>query len=82
MDNVEAILQENERLRRENEKLQLDLENVRAERFAAASDIARLIWLYGDCKYCAHSKGKARHKKLDGSCKVCEPKWRGMKRRT
>jgi len=81
MENKDTILQENERLRQENEQLQRDLENVKAERSAAAADIARLIWLYGDCKYCVHSKGKARHKLLDGSCKVCEPKWRGMKRR-
>lgn len=47
----------------------------------AVADIERLLWLSGLCKYCEKGKGKG-HRKLDRPCGgVCEPKWRGPKKR-
>ena len=55
-----------------------ELETVKAERDAAIKDLERLLWLSGICKYCAKSKGKGGHARLDRTCPSCEPVWRGM----
>lgn len=57
-----------------------ELRQVKQELEDAVADIERLLWMTGLCKYCAKGKGKGtRH--LDNPCKVCEPKWRGPKKR-
>lgn len=46
----------------------------------AVADLERLLWLSGLCKYCEKGKGKG-NRQLDRPCQVCEPKWRGPKKR-
>ena len=65
-------------LKAENEKLRDELEQVKAERDAAISDL-ETIMAYGGgnldtCQYCKNGQCYAR-----GGTKLCLPKWRGMK---
>ena len=62
----------------ENEKLRAELEQVKAERDAAISDL-ETIMAYGGgnldtCQYCKNGQCYAR-----GGTKPCLPKWRGKK---
>ena len=65
-------------LQAENEKLRAELEQVKAERDAAISDL-ETIMAYGGgnldtCQYCKNGQCYAR-----GGTKLCLPKWRGIK---
>lgn len=65
-------------LQAENEKLRAELEQVKAERDAAISDL-ETIMAYGGgnldtCQYCKNGQCYAR-----GGTKLCLPKWRGQK---
>ena len=65
-------------LRAENEKLRADLEQAKAERDAAISDL-ETIMAYGGgnldtCQYCKNGQCYAR-----GGTKLCLPQWRGQK---
>ena len=62
----------------ENEKLRADLEQAKAERDAAISDL-ETIMAYGGgnldtCQYCKNGQCYAR-----GGTKLCLPQWRGQK---
>ena len=62
----------------ENEKLRVDLEQAKAERDAAISDL-ETIMAYGGgnldtCQYCKNGQCYAR-----GGTKLCLPQWRGQK---
>ena len=62
----------------ENEKLRAELEQVKAERDAAISDL-ETIMAYGGgnldtCQYCKNGQCYAR-----GGTKLCLPQWRGQK---
>ena len=65
-------------LQAENEKLRADLEQAKAERDAAISDL-ETIMAYGGgnldtCQYCKNGQCYAR-----GGTKLCLPQWRGQK---
>lgn len=65
-------------LEAENEKLRVELEQVKAERDAAISDL-ETIMAYGGgnldtCQYCKNGQCYAR-----GGTKLCLPQWRGQK---
>ena len=65
-------------LEAENEKLRADLEQAKAERDAAISDL-ETIMAYGGgnldtCQYCKNGQCYAR-----GGTKLCLPQWRGQK---
>lgn len=65
-------------LQAENEKLRAELEQVKAERDAAISDL-ETIMAYGGgnldtCQYCKNGQCYAR-----GGTKLCLPQWRGPK---
>lgn len=65
-------------LQGENEKLPADLEQAKAERDAAISDL-ETIMAYGGgnldtCQYCKNGQCYAR-----GGTKLCLPQWRGQK---
>ena len=65
-------------LQAENEKLRAELEQVKAERDAAISDL-ETIMAYGGgnldtCQYCKNGQCYAR-----GRTKLCLPQWRGPK---
>lgn len=65
-------------LQAENEKLRAELEQVKAERDAAISDL-ETIMAYGGgnldtCQYCKNGQCYAR-----GGTKLCLPQWRGQK---
>ena len=60
------------------QEIQQELERVKAQLAAACRDIEEMIWLYGPCRFCAHSK-RGGDRYLDRPCKICEPKWRGLK---
>ena len=65
-------------LQAENEKLRAELEQVKAERDAAISDL-ETIMAYGrgnldTCQYCKNGQCYAR-----GGTKLCLPKWRDRK---
>ena len=65
-------------LQAENEKLRADLEQAKAERDAAISDL-ETIMAYGGgnldtCQYCKNGRCYAR-----GGTKLCLPQWRGQK---
>lgn len=62
------------------EQIKDELWRVKQELSDAVADIERLLWLSGLCKYCAKGKGKGT-RQLDRPCQVCEPKWRGPKKR-
>ena len=63
-------------LQAENEKLRAELEQVKAERDAAVSDIENAL-AYGlkDCELCVNAQCYVR-----GGTKPCLPKWRGPKK--
>lgn len=66
-------------LQAENEKLRAELEQVKAERDAAISDL-ETIMAYGGgnldtCQYCKNGQCYAR-----GGTKLCLPQWRGQKK--
>lgn len=66
-------------LQGENEKLRADLEQAKAERDAAISDL-ETIMAYGGgnldtCQYCKNGQCYAR-----GGTKLCLPQWRGQKK--
>jgi hypothetical protein len=65
----------------QDENTKEELRTLRHALEDAVADIERLIWISGICRYCIHSKGKSYDRNLDHPCKVCEPKWRGPKRR-
>ena len=62
-------------LKAENEKLRVELEEVKRDRDAARSDIETAL-AYGmkDCELCKNSQCYVR-----GGTKPCLPKWRGQK---
>ena len=65
-------------LQAENEKLRAELEQAKAERDAAISDL-ETIMAYGGgnldtCQYCKNGQCYAR-----GGTKLCLPQWRGQK---
>ena len=65
-------------LQAENEKLRAELEQVKAERDAAISDL-ETIMAYGGgnldtCQYCKNGQYYAR-----GGTKLCLPQWHGQK---
>ena len=65
-------------LEAENEELRADLEQAKAERDAAISDL-ETIMAYGGgnldtCQYCKNGQCYAR-----GGAKLCLPQWRGQK---
>lgn len=55
-----------------------ELARVKEELAAAVADIEELIWLYGPCRFCKHSKAGG-NRFWDRPCPICEPKWRGRK---
>ena len=66
-------------LQDENEKLRVELEQAKAERDAAISDL-ETIMAYGGgnldtCQYCKNGQCYAR-----GGTKLCLPQWRGQKK--
>ena len=61
-----------------------ELTNVKAELESAKRDIAALLWLTGECKFCRYGKkeeysGASRWKCTLGSGTDCFPEWRGDK---
>lgn len=71
---------ETKNLEQENKELRAELERQKALTNAAAADIEELIWLYGPCRFCIHGK-TGTNRFFDRPCMVCEPKWRGLKRK-
>ena len=64
----------------ETDRLHEELREVRQDLADAVDDVERLLWLSGLCQYCAKVKGKG-NRRLDNPCKICEPQWRGPKKR-
>lgn len=83
VDNLRSAIQKAQAtalstLQTENEKLQAELEQAKAERDAAISDL-ETIMAYGGgnldtCQYCKNGQCYAR-----GGTKLCLPQWRGQK---
>ena len=65
-------------LQAENEKLRAELEQVKRERDAAASDLESVMAYRGDnldtCQFCKNGQCHVR-----GGTKQCLPQWRGPK---
>ena len=62
-------------LQAENEKLRAELEQVKAERDAAVSDLETIMAYNSDtCQFCKNGQCYVR-----GGTKSCLPKWRGQK---
>ena len=65
-------------LQAENEKLRAELEQVKRERDAAASDLESVMAYRGDnldtCQFCKNGQCHVR-----GGTKQCLPQWRGQK---
>jgi len=65
-------------LQAENEKLQAELEQVKREKDAAASDLESVMAYRGDnldtCQFCKNGQCHVR-----GGTKQCLPQWRGQK---
>ena len=65
-------------LQTENEKLRAELEQAKAERDAAISDLETIMAYSGGnldtCQYCKNGQCYAR-----GGTKLCLPQWRGPK---
>lgn len=65
-------------LQTENEKLQAELEQVKREKDAAASDLESVMAYRGDnldtCQFCKNGQCHVR-----GGTKQCLPQWRGQK---
>ena len=62
-------------LQAENEKLRAELEQVKAERDAAISDLETIMAYNSDtCQFCKNGQCYVR-----GGTKSCLPKWRGQK---
>ena len=65
-------------LQAENEKLRAELEQVKRERDAAASDLESVMAYRGDnldtCQFCKNGQCYVR-----GGTKQCLPQWRGQK---
>lgn len=62
-------------LRAENDKLRAELEQVKAERDAAISDLETIMAYKSDtCQFCKNGQCYVR-----GGTKSCLPKWRGQK---
>ena len=63
-------------LQAENEKLRAELEQVKAERDAAISDLETIMAYNSDtCQFCKNGQCYAR-----GGTKLCLPQWRGQKK--
>ena len=63
-----------------DENTKEELRTLRETLEDAVADLERVLWLSGLCKYCAKGKGKG-NRNIDRGCPVCEPKWRGPKKR-
>lgn len=62
-------------LQAENDKLQAELEQAKAERDAAISDLETIMAYNSDtCQFCKNGQCYVR-----GGTKSCLPKWRGQK---
>ena len=65
-------------LQAENEKLRAELEQVKREKDAAASDLESVMAYRGDnldtCQFCKNGQCHVR-----GGAKQCLPQWRGQK---
>lgn len=66
------------KLQAENEKLRAELEQVKREKDAAASDLESVMAYRGDnldtCQFCKNGQCHVR-----GGTKQCLPQWRGQK---
>lgn len=75
---IANLMRENATLQTENEKLRDELEQVKRERGAAASDLETVMAYRGDnldtCQFCRNGQCYVR-----GGTKQCLPQWRGPK---
>jgi len=78
-DDPDCIFRQDAQALREAASL---LEDLTGEVAAAKRDIAALLWLDGQCEYCAHGQKESFSGASRWNCKLggaaeCRPEWRG-----